>query len=615
MNSFPSQCPVTRLCCKAHREDPGLELLDLGTTWSGIRVILFISNDSCLNFLKKRMKKTFIFLLLLAIFSSSISQEVSLAKPSAVQYRWHEQERIMFIHFGVATWLGTEYDDEGKFNLSRINPANLNTDDWCKTAKSWGAKQIIFVAKHVGGFCWWPTNTTEYCVRNIPWKNGKGDLLGDVSKSCKKFGLNLGIYIYPGDVKYGAGIGSGGKTNDPALQETYNRVFRQQLTEVLTQYGNMLEVWFDGNCIVDIDDILDKHASQSVIFQSKKATIRWPGSESGMLAYPAWNSLQSSVLKSGVATQYDDDPNGDAWAPLESDAPLYNHNWFWNSLNEKKRKTQEALLEMYYKSAGYGGVMLLNASPDTTGKITMDDQKAYRALGEEISKRFDYPIKQVTAKKGTQFEIDFKVPTPVNHLIIEEDYRQGHRIREYIIEGKVENKWLPIMNGTSVGRKKIDAFKTTAVKSIRVTVTRFVNTPLIRSIKVYNVEKFEYHPAATNTEEWEICGKWDTKTFKNNREIISLDLSKFITKPGQYEVKFIADVAVTGTFIDSAEINFEQQNTMQEYLIRKDHSTFYINRTSQISTNSSSILKLHLTSDNQVFQNRGVFKIRDRIKE
>jgi alpha-L-fucosidase len=560
----------------------------------------------------QNLSKLFIVLITITFTTIGFSQTKQLAKPSAVQYKWHEQERIMFIHFGVATWLGSEYDETGMFDISRINPTELNTDDWCETAKLWGAKQIIFVAKHVGGFCWWQTNTTEYSVKNIPWKNGKGDLLADIAASCKKYGLNLGVYIYPGDVKYGAGIGSGGKTTNPDLQEAYNKVFRQQLTEVLTNYGPMLEVWFDGNCIVDIDDILEKHASQSVIFQSKKASIRWPGSESGMLAYPAWNSLSSKDLNSGISTQYNDNPDGDAWAPLEADAPLYNHNWFWNPTNEKKRKPLQNLIDMYYKSVGYGGVMLLNASPDTTGKITTGDKNAYRTLGQTIQQRFSNPLKQLDNKKGNVFTISFNKATPVNHIVLEEDYRYGHRIRNYTIKGKINNKWEVIAKGSSVGRKKIDAFATQNVTELKLTIDTYVNTPLIRSLKVYHVNNYTHSPAPTETNDWAICGNWDTKTFKNNKDTITLDLSKYITTPGQYEVKFLADVAVTGTSIDSAIINFENQNTMQSYLTKKDHQTFYINRTSQISTNSSSTLTLFMRSDNNVFQNRGVFKIRKR---
>jgi alpha-L-fucosidase len=331
-----------------------------------------------------------------------------------------------------------------------------------------------------------------------------------------------------------------------------------------------------------------------------------------MLAYPAWNSLSSKDLKSGISTQYNDDPNGDAWAPLEADAPMYNHNWFWNPQNEKKRKSQQDLIDMYYKSAGYGGVMLLNASPDTTGKITEGDMNAYRLLGTEIEKRFSNPIKQLANKKGTAYIISLDKPTTINHVVIEEDYRYGHRIRNYTIHGKINNEWKMITQGSSVGRKKIDAFSTQNVSEVKLTIDSFVNTPLLRSLKVYHVKDYTHKPASTETNEWSICGQWDTKTFKNNRDTLRLDLSKYITMPGQYEVVFLADVAVTGTSIDSAIINFEQQNTMQSYLTRKDYHTFYINRTSQVSAKSSSTLVLCMRSDNNVFQNRGVFKIRKR---
>ena len=535
-----------------------------------------------------------------------------LALPSAVQYKWHEQERIMFIHFGVATWLGQEYDDYGKFDLSRINPTQLNTDEWCEVAKSWGAKGIIFVAKHVGGFCWWPTKTTEYCVRNIPWKNGKGDLLRDIAASCKKAGLNLGVYIYPGDVSFGAGIGSGGKTTDPNLQEAYNKVFRQQLTEVLANYGNMLEVWFDGNCIIDVSDILKKHAANSVIFQSKQATIRWPGTESGMLSYPAWNTVSSKKLHLGLATQYDDDPNGDAWAPLESNLPLYNHNWFWNPSNEKKRKSLEHLMEVYYKSVGYGSLMLLNSTPDTTGKIPAGDALRYKELGTEINRRFNRAIDSVLNRKGTSVEIAMKAPTAINHIVWGEAYRLGHRIRKYSIEGKENGIWKTLASGSSVGRKKIESFETTTISSLRLTVTASAANPIIHYIKWYNVKDFVLPIEQKMADQWTTCGNWDTKTFKAGMDTIEVDCSFYIQQPGQYEVKFVQDIAVTGTSVKEAILTIDNQNTMQSYLTRKGYDVFYINRTSQISNNSSTKIKFIMQSDNASFQNRGRFIIRKR---
>jgi alpha-L-fucosidase len=267
---------------------------------------------------------------------------------------------------------------------------------------------------------------------------------------------------------------------------------------------------------------------------------------------------------------------------------------------------------MYYKSAGYGGVMLLNCSPDTMGRVNEGDRATYLAFGNEISRRFKNPLKSINNLRGNTALIHFSKPVLVNHFIIQEDYSKGHRIREYKTEGKVNGKWVALSEGISVGRKKIDAFANKRVSAVRLTVTKAVDTPLIRSFSVFNVSGYVYKPGATEGNEWKICGEWNTKTFKNGKDTMLLDLSRFIITPGQYEVKFIADVSVTGTSIDSAEIRFEDQNTLQQYLQRKDYDTFYINRTSQVVNSSSSVLKLYMHSDNQSFQNRGIFKIRKR---
>lgn len=522
----------------------------------------------------------------------------------------------MFIHFGVATWLGQEYDETGAFDLSRINPQKLNTDQWCQVAQSWGAKQIIFVAKHAGGFCWWQTQTTEYGVRNTPWKNGKGDVLHDLAVSCKKAGLNLGVYIYPGDIKWGAGLGSGGVTKDPNKQAAYNQVFRQQLTEVLTRYGNMLEVWFDGSCKVPMSDILKKHAKKAVIFQSTDASIRWPGTESGRLHYPVWNSLNSSMLKTGVATQYDDDPDGDAWAPLEADVPLYNHNWFWAPKNEQKRRSLPELMEIYYQSVGHGGTLLLNATPDTTGLIPLGDVQCFAEFGHEIDRRFAESLLSIQQRQGTTFELNFAQPSNINHTILREDYRQGHRIRQYTIEGLVEGKWVKLAKGSSVGTRKIDFFPTTKVSKLRLQITNSINTPLIRSFAAFNVDDFIYKAPIHQSKEWSECGIWDTKNFTDGKGELTVDLTPFIQQPGQYEVTFLNSVNITGMWVEKAEVILDQDpNTLQEFITRKaGENTFYINRTAQVDRGNTSVLKVKMSSDNRSFQNKGTIVIRKRIK-
>ena len=213
----------------------------------------------------------------------------------------------MFIHFAPNTWQGVEQDNLST-PLSEINPKLLNTDQWASTAVDLGAKYIVFVAKHSGGFCMWQTETTDYGIRNTPWRGGHGDVLADVSASCRKFGLKLGVYVSPRDAKHGAGIGGLCKT--PAQQKIYNALYRRQLTEVLSRYGSMVEIWFDGSNVIPVGDILERYAPHAMIFQGPHATIRWAGNEDGFVPYPAWNSISAADAKTGVATALNSDPNG-----------------------------------------------------------------------------------------------------------------------------------------------------------------------------------------------------------------------------------------------------------------------------------------------------------------
>jgi alpha-L-fucosidase len=340
----------------------------------------------------------------------------------------------MFVCLDPCTWQGREYDNHS-ISLDRIKLEKLDTDQWCEAARLWGAKEILFVAKHTGGFCWWQTETSDYGIRNTPYKDGKGDVLKELSGSCKKYGLNLGIYVYPGDETWGAGIGSGGRTKDPSKQEQYNEVFRQQLRETLNNYGEVLEIWFDGSCVIDVTDIIAEHAQTSVVFQGPHATIRWAGTESGKLFYPVWNTVDREDLGTGVSTQIHDDPEGNVWAPVETNTTLYDHFWFWSPEKAKKSKTLDQLMNCYYRSVGYGSVFLLNSTPDTTGLIPAKDMELYKAFGEEIDRRFETPIQEVVNREGELLTVTLPEVRRVNHVVTMEDYREGQHIREYSIEG------------------------------------------------------------------------------------------------------------------------------------------------------------------------------------
>ena len=227
----------------------------------------------------------------LALFQTTLltaqTENKKPALPTPQQVQWQNMERTMFVHFAPNTWQGTELDNRST-PLSRINPEKLDVNQWIDAAESFGAKMIIFVAKHVGGFCMWQTESTEYSIKNTTYKNGKGDVLDELAKACFDRGMRLGIYIYPGDDTWGAYLGGGGKTKDPAKQEGYNKVLRMQWEEVLSRYGTQIhEIWYDGGLVVPLEDIVKKYAPNAIVFQGPFASIRWVGNEQGIAPYPA----------------------------------------------------------------------------------------------------------------------------------------------------------------------------------------------------------------------------------------------------------------------------------------------------------------------------------------
>jgi len=540
------------------------------------------------------LKKVVLLILVLTLSAHIIySQDIKeLATPTSQQFRWQEQERIMFLCLDPCTWQGREYDNHTT-PLAEINPKQLDTDQWCETAKSWGAKEILFVAKHTGGFCWWQTETTDYGIKDTPYKDGKGDVLKELSESCEKYGLSLGIYVYPGDETWGAGIGSGGLTEDPTKQEAYNKVFRTQLEETLANYGEIIEVWFDGSCVIDVSDIIEKYAKESVIFQGPHATIRWPGTEYGKLFYPAWNTVKSDDFKTGVSTQIHGDPDGDVWAPLESNTTFYNHYWFWSEKGAKKRKSLDELMECYYKSVGYGSVFLLNSTPDTRGLITDEDRELYKAFGDEIDHRFKTPISSVENKHGQIIDLEIPINKRINHLIIMEDYQLGHRIRRYKIEGLIDGNWKELGSGQSVGRKKIDYFDEVVVSKIRLNIIKSVNEPIIRKLSAYYVEDFVAPPmqGINAWSEWQDIS--DFNTYEN--AVIDVDLTGEIKMPGQFTVRVVPENADAKIKITNIELIYDGRVVLENFTTVKGNE-ININRTAQVTDESKITLRFKLKS-------------------
>lgn len=474
----------------------------------------------------------------------------TLARPTPEQRAWQDMELETFVHFGPLTWRPNE-SDRTLTPAAEMNPEKLDTEQWADVAVSMGSKQIVFVAKHAAGFCWWQTDTTAYGVKQSPWRGGKGDVMKDLAASCRKRGLKLGVYLSPADQFLGIRVA--GRATDEAAQRKYDAIHRQQLTELLTRYGEISEVWFDGSLVVDVGDILQRHAPKAMVFQSRHATIRWVGNEDGFAPDPNWNAVSAEAARSGVATAKDGDPDGAAWLPNEIDTRL-RANWFWNPTNANTLKSLDELMGIYYRSVGHGAVLLMNQTPDRSGLIPEADVRRTAEFGAEIRRRFDKAVAETTGR-GQRVELDLKGKRRIDHVVTMEEIAEGQRVREYRIEGLVEGAWKELVRGTSIGQKKIDVVRPVEVTKIRWTATAAEAPPLIRRLAVFDAGGPAGAGAArAATPAYRTLKQWDTAGLPAEWTKWDLDLAPYCTEAGQYEVGFFVTGGPGGIMVQSATL-------------------------------------------------------------
>lgn len=426
---------------------------------------------------------------------ATLSEKVEMAArlvPTEQQLKWQQMELTAFLHFGINTFTGREWGD-GKEDPALFNPVSLDCEQWVRALKAGGFKMAILTAKHHDGFCLWPTKTTRHSVASSPWKEGKGDVVRELRDACRKYGLKFGVYLSPWDRNaecYGQG-------------EAYNQFFIEQLTELLTNYGEVHEVWFDGANGEGPNgkkQEYDWEAVEQTIrrLQPKAVTaimgddVRWVGNEKGIGRETEWSA---TVLAPGIYTRAEEqnqrlgvsstaqDLGGrkvlvDAkelfWYPSEVDVSI-RPGWFYHTDQDNQVKSLAHLADIYFQSVGYNSVLLLNIPPDKNGLIHETDARRLEELATYLRHTFDdnYLKKgnaRWMARSGDFKEFQVKKNAWVNTLLIQEDIAKGQRIERFLLEGCVEGNWQKLAEGTTVGYKRLVRFAACQPDSIRLTV-------------------------------------------------------------------------------------------------------------------------------------------------
>lgn len=409
--------------------------------------------------------------------------ENKLALPSVAQVAWQNLELGVFCHFGINTFCDQEWG-EGKDSPELFNPSELDAAQWVKLAKDAGFKYFVLTAKHHDGFCLWPTKTTDYSVKSSPWKNGQGDVVREVADACEKEGMHFGVYLSPWDRNAAC-------YDD---EEAYNDFYAEQLTELLTQYGPIVEVWFDGagseGRVYDwerIMGIIDQHQPNAVVFNMGRPSIRWVGNEDGVAPYPCWNTESAAKISMFSDEKVDWLPGTPEWLPAECDVPIRRPHWFWHPNDEERLLSLDKLMDIYYRSVGHGTNLLLNISPDDRGLIPEVDAERLLEFGAEIKRRFSNPIAG-TSGNGQELVLDLEKEQTLDHIILKEDIAFGERIRKFEVEAFVDEQWISVAEGSAIGHRHIRKLEPVKTNKLKLKVTESVGNPLVQEFSCFLVE-------------------------------------------------------------------------------------------------------------------------------
>ncbi len=462
-----------------------------------------------------RIVKPFFLFFSFALFGNCISAQ---PKPSAAQLAWHDMEYYFFFHFGPNTFTDLEWG-HGTESEDMFNPTELDCRQWVRTAKAAGAKGVIITAKHHDGFCLWPSKYSKHTVRESKWKNGKGDVLKELSAACKEYGLKFGVYISPWD------------RNHPDYgTEKYNDVFVNMMKELFTNYGPIWELWWDGangegpNGKLQVYDwkrfreTVKKLSPNTVIFSDVGPHVRWVGNESGIAGKTNWNTLDTAGFTPGKGGPKQDTLNtgnkyGKAWIPAECDVSI-RPGWFYHEAEDTKVRTPENLFDLWLKSVGRGANLLLNIPPDRRGKIHANDSLAlikFRKLRDEnfgknlarTGTAYFSPHSGLTPAPGLNdgnyktagtifapdrnaLQVVFKNSQHINCIVLRENLSKGQTCEKFTVRLMNEkHELLREITGTTIGHKRILTFPQTAVSIISLSVDEQKSPTSITETEAY----------------------------------------------------------------------------------------------------------------------------------
>lgn len=408
--------------------------------------------------------------------------EHTLARPSKQQLAWQDLELGMFCHFGLNTFCGREWG-EGTDSPEAFNPAALDARQWVTTAKRAGFNYFMLTAKHHDGFCLWPTKTTDYSVKSSPWKSGQGDVVRECADACREEGMRFGLYISPWD------------RHDPRYPDetAYNEVYCAQLTELLTGYGPLVEVWFDGAGSEGrqydwprIMGLVKQYQPDAMVFNMGAPTVRWVGNEDGVAPYPCWNAAEAARVSMFTNDMTAWLPETPEWVPAECPVPIRGNHWFWHPNDTTPLRSLEELIGIYERSVGHGATLLLNVAPDNRGLFLEEEVQRVIELGDEIKRRYAAALAE-SSVGGRSITIQLNREEDIHRMVIMEQIEHGERVRSYIVEAESGGEWIEIARGSAIGHKKIDSLAVPIRTShIRLTVLESVGEPYIRSFSIYN---------------------------------------------------------------------------------------------------------------------------------